>query len=233
MSASAGRRKATNAAEQLVLDLPHRAAAGAEDFLISSCNKAAIALIDQWPAWPAPAICLSGPAGAGKTHLVDVWRTRSGGDTIAAARVGTQTIEQFKQHPALAIEDIDRGQPDERVLFHLLNQAREQRGFILMTTRTVPGEMQIELPDLRSRLRALPLVEIGAIDDALLSGLLIKLFADRQLSVEPSVIRYLTTHMERSAEAARDLVDEIDRRALASHRKLTRALAADVLNQRN
>lgn len=222
---------AANPPAQLVLDLPHRAAAGAEDYLVSDCNAAALDLIECWPGWPAPAVFLAGPAGAGKSHLVDVWRGRSGAVRISAPEVGPDAVAALRSAGAVAIEDIDRG-GDEKLLFHLLNQAREQRGHILITARKVPGEMTIALPDLRSRLRALPLVEIGQIDDALLAGLLVKLFADRQLAVEPAVVRYLATHMERSAEAARDLVDEIDREALAGHRRLTRALAAAVLRRR-
>lgn len=217
--------------QQLVFDLPHLDALEAEDFLVSQCNRSAVDMIDCWPEWPTHAVVICGAAGSGKSHLVSVWRQRSGADAVAMADVTTATVARFQETGQLAIEDVAAGgdAEPERLVFHLLNQARESKGQILITTRQPPGELDIALPDLRSRLRALPVAEIQPLDDALLSGLLVKLFSDRQLAIDPGVIKYLMRHMERSAEAARAIVERIDRLALATHRKVTRALAADAL----
>ncbi|HXF53958.1 MAG TPA: DnaA/Hda family protein [Hyphomicrobiaceae bacterium] len=217
--------------EQLVFDLPHRPAEGAEDFLVSASNAAAVAAIDAWPAWLHRALAVVGPPGSGKSHLVSVWRRRAGGLCLAASELTESAAARASAEQAIAIEDIDRGIGDERVLFHLLNLASETRLHLLLTTRSAPGEMEIALSDLRSRLRALALVRIEAPDEALLKALLVKLFADRQLAVEPHVVAYLALHMERSADAARRIVAEMDRLALKMHRRLTRALAAEALNR--
>lgn len=217
--------------QQLVFDLPHLDAFEAEDFLVSRCNQPAVDMIDRWPDWPAHAVIICGAAGSGKSHLVSVWRERSGADAVAMADVTAATVTRFQEAGHLAIEDVAAGgDPEpERLVFHLLNAARESKSQILITMRQPPGELDIALPDLRSRLRALPIAEIKPIDDALLSGLLVKLFSDRQLAIDPGVIKYLMRHMERSAEAARLVVERIDHLALATHRKVTRALAADAL----
>jgi len=215
--------------EQLTLELPHRAADGAEDFLVSGCNEAAVLAIDRWPDWPHPAMAVVGPPGSGKTHLVNVWRTRSGAFVVPASELSEDAASRFGERKAIAIEDIDRGIADERVFFHILNMAAEHRLSVLLTSRQAPGELGIALPDLRSRLRAAPVLNIATADEALLRALLVKLFADRQLVVEPHVVSYLALRIERSAEAAARAVAEIDRLALASRRKVTRALVAEVL----
>jgi chromosomal replication initiation ATPase DnaA len=215
--------------QQLVFDLPHRAALGAEDFLVSGCNGAAVSMIDRWPDWPSPAVAVAGSAGSGKSHLVNVWRTKSGAERVEAPSLAEGAIARLERTRALAVEHLEHGIGDERVLFHLLNLAREQKFSILLTGRTAPAELEIGLPDLRSRLRALPLVRILAPDDALLKALLVKLFADRQLKVEPQIVTHLALHMERSTEAAVRVVQEVDRLALSSHRKVTRALAVEAL----
>jgi chromosomal replication initiation ATPase DnaA len=217
--------------EQLVFNLPFRSATGAEDFLVSRSNEAAVAAIDAWPDWAQRVLAVVGPAGAGKSHLADLWRTRAGAGRLAGSELTEAAVEQAAAAGALAIEDIDRGLSDERVLFHLLNLARETRLFLLLTTRLAPGEIAIGLADLRSRLRALPLVRIEPPDEALLRALLVKLFADRQIAIEPHVVAYLALHMERSAEAARSVVAEVDRLALRAHRRVTRALAAEALQR--
>ncbi len=215
--------------EQLTLELPHRAAYDAEDFLVSGCNEVAVAGIDRWPDWPHPAMAVVGPAGSGKSHLVNVWRTRSGAIVLPAAELSELSAFRFGEHRAIAVEDIDRGIADDRVLFHILNMAAEQKLSVLLTSRRAPGELAISLPDLRSRLRAVPLLSIANPDEALLRALLVKLFADRQLVVEPHVVSYLALRIERSTEAVARTVAEVDRLALASRRKVTRALVAEVL----
>lgn len=214
---------------QLAFDLPHRSAQGVEDFLVSACNAAAVAMIDRWPDWPHPAVVVVGPPGSGKSHLTNVWRERSGAGRIDACAVQDAAIHRLPSGGALAIEDIDRGIGDEQVLFHLLNVARERGVFLLLSSRIPPGECTVTLPDLRSRLRALPIVEIATPDEPLLKALLVKLFGDRQISIEPHVIAFLALQMERSADAATRIVAEIDRLALMSHRRVTRVLAADAL----
>lgn len=216
---------------QLTFDLALRPASGADDFLVSDANAAAVAFLDRWPDWAAQSALLVGPAASGKSHLGKVWQARSGATACPAASLGEEAVATFARPEvrSLLIEDIDRGIAEERILFHLLNQARETGRHLLLTARALPGEMTIRLPDLRSRVRALPLMSIAEPDDALLRGVLVKLFTDRQIAVEPPVIAYLVRHMERSFEAARRTVAAIDRLALARRQKVTRALAADVL----
>lgn len=215
--------------EQLVLELPHRQAQEAHDFLVSRSNTAAVEVVDGWPAWPLPAVLVVGPAGAGKSHLANVWRLRSHADVVQASALGEAAIPVFEARRALVVEDIDRGVGREQILFHLLNLAREKSGWLLLTSRSAPGDIDVALPDLRSRLRAIPPVSIEKPDEALLRSVLVKLFSDRQLAVEPHVISYLALHMDRSMEAATRVVDVCDRLSLAMQRKVTRAIAAEGL----
>jgi chromosomal replication initiation ATPase DnaA len=217
------------APRQLVLDLAHRQALGEEDFLVSSSNAAAVELIDRWPAWPNPVCVVLGPQGSGKSHLANVWRLRSSAGLLATSALDEPAVAALPEGGALALEDLDREPLDERALFHLINRARESRLSVLLTSRLAPGDLELAVPDLRSRLRALPVVEVHAPDEALLKAVLVKLFADRQLNVDPAVIEFVSVRMERSMAAATRVVAAVDRLALATHRKVTRPLAAEAL----
>ena len=217
----------TGAPDQLIFDLAHRPALGAEDFLISRSNQAAADIVDRWPDWPHHSLVVVAPPGSGKTHLANVWRLKSGAARLEAGALSEADVIGVER--ALVVEDLHAGVGDERALFHLLNLVREHKLSMLLTSRAPPGELSVALPDLRSRLRALPLVTIAPPDEALLKAVLVKQFADRQLSVEPHLIAYIALHMEQSMEAAATVVADIDRAAMASHRKVTRALAAEVL----
>jgi chromosomal replication initiation ATPase DnaA len=212
---------------QFVLDLAQLPALGAEDFLVSKSNQAAADIIDRWPDWPHSSVVVVAPPRSGKTHLANVWRLKSGAARLEAKALQEGDIATAKG--AMLVEDLHAGIGDERILFHLLNLVREQKLSMLLTSRVPPGELAVRLPDLRSRLRALPLVTISFHDTALLKAVLVKHFADRQLAVEPHVVNYIALHMEQSMEAAALVAAEIDREAMASHRKATRALAAEVL----
>jgi chromosomal replication initiation ATPase DnaA len=214
---------------QLVFELPHIPALGSEDFLVSHSNEQAVRLIDNWPGWPFHCAILSGPQGAGKTHLVNVWRGRSGGQAFDASQI-EQAVEFAKNESMpVAIEDFDHAPIHEHAAFHLLNLARETGFDVLITAREQPGAWKIALPDLRSRLRSAALVTIEEPDETLLGAVLIKLFADRQLQIEPGVVGYILKRTERSMASIQSLVDELDRAALAERRRVTRSLAARLL----
>jgi chromosomal replication initiation ATPase DnaA len=213
---------------QLTLDLGHRPALGEADFLVAPCNRAAIQWLDRWPDWPAPALTLYGPAGCGKTHLARVFAARSEAPIVEADRLLTETVPQLLGRArACVVDDADRAGAEP--LLHLYNLIAERRGAMLLTAREPPARWPGLLPDLRSRLVAAPAVAVEAPNDALLAALLVKLFADRQLAVSEDVVLFLLRHMERSFEAARRLVAELDAAALRDRRAITIPLARAVL----
>lgn len=213
-------------ARQIPLTLPHHAAMTRPDFLVGGANAEAIALVDGWPAWPAPVVFLAGPVGSGKTHLVEIWRERSGASTVAARDLAAAAVENLAAADAIAVEDLHTGPIDEPALFHLVNLSVERKKPLLLTSRVWAAGLAIRLPDLASRLRAARRVELGEPDDDLLRRVLFKLFADRQVAVDVAVVDYIALRMERSLAGAAAIVDDLDREALAAGTPVTRRLAA-------
>ncbi len=215
---------------QLALDLPHREALGREDFLVSDTNAAAVAAIDAWPDWPHSGLVLVGPEGSGKSHLVEVWRAMSGARRLLADEIAGDPQDLIAGTAAVIVEDCGPG-TDETAMFHFLNAAERAGLDVLLTARTEPRAWRIGLPDLMSRMSRLPVARLEAPDDSLLEAVMMKLFADRQLSVDAAVLRYLATRLERSFAAARDAVGRLDRMAIEEKRPVTRALAARIVSE--
>lgn len=215
--------------EQLPLAFAHGSASGRDDLVVSERLRAAVELVEAWPRWPAPLTILSGPEGSGKSHLAAVWRERSGALPIDPVS-GSDAVEKAAHGPVL-FEDADRRPFDETVLFHVINVVREHNRSLLLTSRMWPASWPVELPDLRSRLKAATVVEMGEPDETLLSQVIVKLFADRQIAVDEKLVAFLVARMERSMGAAQRLVEDIDRLALSRATKITRALAAEVLER--
>jgi chromosomal replication initiation ATPase DnaA len=212
---------------QLALALDHAESYAREDFLSGPCNAAALALIDGWPDWPANTVALVGPEGSGKSHLAATWTVAAGARVISGRALTQSDLLPSLATGALVVEEAAAA--DERSLFHLINLAREQEAFLLFTARTPPSTWPILLPDLVSRLRAIPVVTLQAPDDALLRAVIVKIAADRQLDLDESTVTYLSTHIERSFAAARAAVIALDDEALQRGRPPTRALAAEML----
>jgi chromosomal replication initiation ATPase DnaA len=217
-----------NPPAQIPLDLPHR---GAADFLVSDCNRDAVALIDRWPDWPGPALVVHGEEGCGKTHLTHVWQALSGAAVIEARALTTENLPRLLgEAVACVVEDADRGF-DETALFHLYNMLAERGGHLLLTAQAPVSRWGIRLPDLNSRLSAAMSMAVGAPDDELIGGVLIKHFQDRQIRVDPAVVTFLLGRMERSFAAARRVVAALDEAALAEKRGITVPLARKVLQR--
>ncbi len=213
---------------QLPLHLPLDAAHAREDLVVSDTNRQAVSFLDAWPEWPGPLTVLAGPVGCGKTHLAEIWAAQVQADFVTLTDVTDKLPEPGG--PAI-VEDLAPGSFSETGLFHLINAVRAAKTNLLLTSRHWPGDWGITLPDLQSRMKLATLLEIGEPDDVLLQGVLVKLFADRQLIVEPQVIDYMTHRMERSLSAAQEMVDVIDSLSLASKRAVTKPLAAEALKQ--
>ena len=204
-----------------------------EDFVVAASNREALAWLDRWPDWPAPALALSGPAGSGKTHLGRIWAARAAAALVEGVDLEGKSVPDLtalsNASAAIVIEHANRA--PERALFHLYNLMRERRGHLLLVSEAPPAHWRIALPDLASRLRAAPAVAVAPPDDELLGSIILKQLADRQLHAGAGVVQYLVSRMERSGEAARQIVAALDRRALAERREIDRRLAADVLDE--
>lgn len=217
-------------ADQLALDLPHLEGSELADFLPAASNREALNAVLVWPDWPATALLLAGPEGAGKTHLARIWAKRTGAVVLAAADLweAAGPLARLGQRRAAVVDGAD-AITDETTLFHLYNALSERRGHLLLTGSRPLADWPLRLPDLRSRLRTAWQVRIEPPCDALLAALLIKQFADRQIRVDPGVVDYLVSRMERSFPAVRGVVSALDRASLRARRPIRLALARDVL----
>ena len=215
---------------QLILALSHPESLAREDFVAGPTNAAALEMIERWPDWPARTLALIGPRGSGKSHLAAIWAAHAGAQIVAACALDEAAVPAALSSGAVVVEDVAEGVVNERALFHLLNIAGEEQGHVLLTAQSAPAAWTLRLADLASRLRAVPIVMVAPPDDALFRAVLVKLFADRQLNVDETLLVYLERRVERSLVAAQAIVAALDREGLRQQRPVTRALATEILD---
>jgi chromosomal replication initiation ATPase DnaA len=217
-----------SAPRQITLEFARPPGHSREDLVVSQANEQAAALIDAWPNWPSNVIVVAGPTGSGKTHLATIWREDAGAALAERSRIGPEVLDAV-EGGAVLIDDADGGGLDEKGLFHLINAANAGNGHVLLTARRFPAAWGVVLPDLKSRLAAASTVEIREPDDLLLAGVITKLFADRQVEIDPLVVQFLVKRIERSLATAIAVVERLDRLALETKSRITRQLAASVI----
>lgn len=219
----------TDRPRQLPLDLGHVTAYSRDDLVVSAANRDAVALIERWPDWPATVVVLAGPPGSGKSHLASIWKERADAVELEARSIDAEAFQRGGAKAAL-VDNADDPDLDENGLFHLINAAHASGGHVLLTARRFAPAWGVRLPDLGSRLQAATTVEIHEPDDLLLAGVITKLFADRQIEVDPSVVQFLVRRIERSLSTAIRLVERLDRAALELKTPVTRTLAAQAIS---
>jgi len=213
-------------AGQLALPFGSRSALGRQDFIVAPCNEQALRFIERWPDWPTRAAAIWGPRDSGKTHLAHIFAELSGAHLITAS--GLSTLDPDSDRPIVV--ELDDSQADmerDRMLFALFERPS---GSLLLTGRTTPAEWTIALADLKSRFDALLAFEVWAPDDHLLSGLIRKQFADRQLDVADAIVRRLLTHVERTPQSIAACIGRIDETALAEKRAITERLVMELID---
>lgn len=218
---------------QLAFNLPFRPALGRGDFFISSANATAMAMLEQPQSWPQGKLVLIGPPASGKTHLAHVWAASAGAKIVSVAEMLACDLPALAACGAVVLEDCEdlpQTEGAETALFHLHNILMAAGGRLLLTAAGPPRDWGLRLPDLASRVQAAGVTRLEAPDDGLLAAVLVKLFADRQISVAPALIAYLLPRMDRSFDAARALVADLDAEALARGTAVTRTLAAGLLD---
>ena len=204
---------------QYVFEYDHQPAFDEAEFLVAESNADARAWIDRWPDWDGRGLAIWGPKGSGKTHLADIWRRRSSARQVNAAEIGPDFFDSW-QGGNLVLED-PAGGFSESGLLHVINLVREEGGYLLITDTAPPARWHVSLPDLRSRLAALPAVAIGRPEDDLIAAVLSKQFRDRQIRVNDGVISYLVLRMERSFGAIGTIVETLDRLSLVEKSPIT------------
>ncbi|MGY9034177.1 MAG: chromosomal replication initiator DnaA [Rhodobacterales bacterium] len=219
---------------QLSFSLPKKETLDRDNYFVSQANQGAVSLIEDWINWPSRKLILVGSEGSGKTHLGHLWASEVGATIINATTLMEQQVSELSKAPVLVedINEIQRNQPVEIVLFHLHNLLYSEGHSLLMTSQILPGRLSFSLEDLQSRIEASTIAKLHPVDDDLLGAILIKMFADRQIYFSDKLLTYVLSRVERSYTAAKLFVEEVDSKAMAESRVIGKKLVRDILEAR-
>lgn len=217
--------------KQLILPFDQPPAFDAKDFIVSSSNEEAYLWLQAWPDWSYPCVAIYGESGCGKTHLSSIWQTATGARYLSAEDFNAAALDILFEEPGLFILDDAHLINREEKFFHFYNHLMSIQGNLLLLSPLAPAHWKMTLPDLRSRLNAMPAIKIFPPDEALLTQVIQKLFTDLQLKVDDAVINFLTKHMERSFKSARLWTTALNTFAMTQKRGITIPVVREILSQ--
>lgn len=215
--------------EQLSFDMSAAPIYRWENYYVSPANEEAVNYIRQWPMWNNRTAVIVGPAFGGKSHLAHLWQQESRAEFLDLKTLSQEEItKKIMAHPFCIVENLRDEDLTEKLLV-LYNLIQENQGYLLLSATQAPSDMHTKIPDLASRLNAVPVLRIKAPEDDLLKALLVKRFADQQLAVPTPVIEYILKHMERSYQAVQTISQHMDQLSLQHKRNLTVPFVKEIL----
>ena len=222
-----------NNSKQLYFEMPNKSALGIEDYMITDSNNFAFDLIIKMVKGEINFGLISGPPYSGKTHLSKILvKNTINYKSLYIDRDYQNILDKFESSDILILENIDKVKYDksEQDLFHIINLVKESNKKLLMTSRKSISEIDLSLEDLKSRLNSILEAKINEPDDQLMELILIKIFNDKQLKINPNVIDFLMSRLVRSYESINLFIEKIDKFSLERGKNITIPLINDLLN---
>jgi DnaA-homolog protein len=236
----AGAESAPPPMRQLPLTMRLRGRAVFDDFL-PGANAAAVGQLRAVAAGAAAApIWLAGPAGAGKTHLLQaVCAERGAAAAYLPLRelrsLGPAALEGWQGADCLCLDELEAviGRRDwEQALFNLYREAEERSAQLLATAPAPPAQLPFVLPDLATRFAAGLIYTLQPLDEAAQREALQLHARRRGLTLPDETALYLQRRFRRDMTTLYNLLDTLDEAALQAQRRLTIPFIREVLGRR-
>lgn len=204
-----------------------------ESYIPTDSNKDALDWINKWPNWGKGIYnniaYLFGEKSSGKTHLAKIWQAKSGAVFVTNRLLQGQLYFDDETNGYI-LEDMENFAEQEKLLFNFLNYIINSKKFLLITSNSAPSKIEFHLPDLKSRINSFLAIKIKKPDENMIGQILLKYFADRQISVSSNVINYLIHRIDRSYKNISDVAEKLDKVSLLQHRKISIAMIKSVLD---
>ncbi len=216
--------------QQLIFNFPFKKNYLSQDFYVSENNFNAFKLIENWPKWPSRLVNIFGPTGCGKTHLINILKSKIQSMIILAKDVNAETLTEYKLKECLIIDDFSNN-IKENTLYSIINLALQDNKYLIISSKISLKGFEIKLEDLKSRLKSFVDIGINLPTDDMVRVILTKNFSDKQIQISEKNIEFILKNIERSYEKINSFSNSIDGLSLTKAQPINLQLIKKVLNE--
>ncbi len=213
---------------QLLLDLNHKKSFNDHDYYVSESNYYAYNIIDKWPKWEKKILNIFGEKFCGKTHLANIFKSKSNSLIIKANEINEDFFGNLKIFESIVIDDFEKGY-DERLIYSIFNLVDQDNKYMLINSLIPINEIKFELPDLASRTKNCISAKIESPDDNLIFAIILKNFSDRQIKVEKKIIDFIINRIDRSYSKIYEFIYKIDELTLKKKKPVSFKTIKEIL----
>ena len=216
--------------EQLIFDFPFKRSYLSQDFYVSENNVNAYKLIESWPNWPSRFINIFGPKGCGKTHLINILKSKIECILFSESKIDSKVLLKYKVGECLIIDDF-KNQIDEKLFYTITNMGFQDNKYLIVSSLAPLKSFKVKLKDLSSRFTSFVEVGIDLPTDDLLRVILTKNFSDKQIKITKKNIEYILKNIDRSYEKVNLFTNLVDNLSLTKGEPINLSLIKKVLKE--
>ena len=199
-----------------------------EDFFVSKSNYFAFTLIEKWPKWEKNIVNIHGEKSSGKTHLANIFYKKNKAKKITEDQLNDELIKNLKIYENIILEDFEN-KIDERLLYSLFNLVDRDNKYLLINSLKPISEMSFLLDDLKSRSKNCLFAKIENPDDDLVVAIMLKIFSDKQITVDKKLINFIIKRIDRSYGKISDFIYKIDELSLKKKKPINIKTIKEIL----
>jgi len=199
--------------KQLLLDFDYNNNFNDHDYYVSKSNYFAFNIIDKWPRWEKKIVNISGEKFSGKTHLANIFKSKSKALLINHNKINDDIFKKIKLFESIIIDDFDNNL-NEKIIYSIFNLVDQDNKYMLITSEKPINEIKFKLPDMISRSKNCLVAKLESPDDELIFAIILKNFSDRQIKLEKKIIEFIINRIDRSYSKIYEFIYKLDELSL-------------------
>jgi len=213
---------------QLLLDFDIKRTFNDHDYYVTNNNYFAFNLIDNWPKWEKKILNISGEKFSGKTHLANIFRSKSSALLLNENEIKNDVFKKIKLYESIIVDGFSNN-IDENLTYSIFNLVDQDSKYLLINSEIPLSEINFKLPDLVSRSKNLLHAKINPPNDDLIFAIILKNFSDRQIKLEKKIIEFIINRIDRSYSKISEFIYKIDELSLKKKKPINLKTIKEIL----
>jgi len=213
--------------QQKVLNFKFDNSYNEKDFILDSSNEKALLFFNKFPNWENKLINLVGSEKSGKTFLLRILNKKN---DFYYLNTFPENNEEFDKLFNFERFLLDVNELDELKFFSILNHCIINDKFLVVTSLVPLTQLNLSLPDLKSRIKQFYILNIDIPSDQLIYSLILKFFSDNQVIIKKELIEFIVKKIDRSYPRINQFLVKLNDLSIERKKKIDFKLINEIID---